>query len=216
LLEHLPAEEAERVIRGSRRRRYAAGQVIFHEDDPGDSMHVVLSGHVAVLVNHPLGQQLTYQIMGAGALVGELSLLMPGGRRSATVQALEPTETLVIGRPEFERLLRDHPTVSLVMVRLLTDHVLRLSERLREMLYLPVEARVRRRLIDVAETYGGVAAGTVVRLRQDDLASLSGAARATVNRVLRQDAAAGIVALERKRVIILDPERLRELARAGD
>ncbi|HXM53782.1 MAG TPA: Crp/Fnr family transcriptional regulator [Candidatus Dormibacteraeota bacterium] len=216
MLQHLPAEEAERVIRGSRRHRYAAGQVIFHEDDPGDSMHVILSGRVAVLVTHPLGQQLTYQIMGEGGLVGELSLLMPGGRRSATVQALEATETLAIGRREFERLLREHPPVSLLLVRLLTDHVLRLSERLREMLYLPVEARIRRRLIDVAQTYGGVAAGTVVRLRQDDLASLSGAARATVNRVLRQDAIDGIVALERRRVIILDAERLRRRARLDD
>lgn len=212
MLEHLQADEVQRVIDVSRRHHYATGEVIFHEDDLADSMHVIERGRVAVLVNNAEGKQLTFQMMGAGELVGELSLLVPDGRRSATVQALEPTVTLAIGRAEFERLLRDHPRVSEVLLRLLTAHVLRLSDRLREMLYLPVEARIRRRLLDLADTYGGVRRGTVVPLRQEDLASLSGAARATVNRVLRQDEAAGIVALERRRVIILDPDHLRRRA----
>jgi CRP/FNR family transcriptional regulator, cyclic AMP receptor protein len=212
LLEHLPAEEAERVIGVSHRRRFAAGEILFHEDDPADSMHVIQKGRVTVMVTNEEGQQLTFLVMGAGELVGELALLIPDGRRSATVQALEPTETLAIGRRDFERLRRQHPTVSEVLLQLLTAHVLRLSDRLREMLYLPVEARIRRRLLEVADAYGGARAGTVVPLRQDDLASLSGAARATVNRVLRQDVAAGVVALERRRVIILDPDGLRRRA----
>jgi CRP/FNR family transcriptional regulator, cyclic AMP receptor protein len=212
LLEHLPAEEAQRVISVSRRRRYGTGEVIFHEEDLADGMHVILSGRVASLVNNRQGQQLTYLVMGPNQVFGELSLLVPGARRSATMQALEPTETLVIGRHEFDRLRREHPNVCEALIRLLIGHVLRLSDRLREMIDLPVEARIRRRLLDVAETYGGAVAGTEVRLRQDDLASLSGAARATVNRVLRQDAAAGIVSLRRRRVTILDPHRLQQRA----
>jgi len=212
LLEQLPADVVQRVIDVSRRHTYAAGEIVFHEDDPGDSMHVIERGRVAVLVNNAEGKQLTFRVMGAGDLVGELSLLLPGGRRSATVQALEPTVTLAIGRREFDQLRREHPHVSELLLRLLTLHVLRLSDRLREMLYLPVEARIRRRLLEMAEAYGGAKAGTVVPLRQEDLASLSGAARATVNRVLRQDAAARIVALERRRVTILDPDRLRRRA----
>src|SRR2546423_7731686 len=130
MLQLLPAEEARRLVSVSHRRRYVAGEVLFHEDDAADSMHVIQRGRVAVLVHNTLGQQLTYLVMGAGELLGELSLLMPGGRRSATAQALEPTETLVVGRRDFERLLREHPAVNEVLLRLLTAHVLRLSERL--------------------------------------------------------------------------------------
>lgn len=212
MLEHLPAEEARRLISVSRKRRYGTGEVIFHEEDLADGMHVILRGRVASLVNNRHGQQLTYQVMGPREVFGELSLLVPGARRSATVQAMEPTETLVIGRHEFERLRREHPKVCEWLIELLTRDVLRLSDRLREMLDLPVEARIRRRLLDVAEAYGGAVAGTLVRLRQDDLASLSGAARATVNRVLRQDERDGIVALRRRRVTILDPRRLQQRA----
>ena len=213
-MEDLPAEEAQRLIDVSRRCRYAAGEVVFHEQDRADCVHVILSGRVAAVVTSPLGQQLTYRVMGPGELFGELALLSDG-RRSATIQALEPTETLAVDRVDFERLRRERPVVGEALVRLLAAEVRRLSQRLREALSVPVETRVRRRLMDLAEAYGGAKPGTVVPLKQEDLASLSGAARPTVNRVLREEAALGVVSVERGRVVVIDPERLRRRAASG-
>jgi CRP-like cAMP-binding protein len=212
VLEGIPAEQAERIRRAARRRRFAAGEVVFHEGDTGDTVHLVLKGRLAVLVTSSYGQQLTYEVVSAGEFFGELGLLSDDHVRSATVRAFEATETLAISRGDFERLRSEHPSVTELLVRILTQRVLRLSEQLRESVHLPVEVRIRRRLLRLGELYGGGAPGTQVPLTQEDLAALTGTARATVNRVLRQDAQNGIVELGRHRVTILDPEALARRA----
>lgn len=183
-----------------------------HEGDPADSVHVIVKGRVASLVNSRLGQHLTFSIMGEGELFGELALLSTEGQRSATIRALEATETLRVGREDFQRLRLQTPEVSEILIQLLVRRVLRLSQHLREALHVPVEARICRRLLELAALYGSSAPGTVIPLSQDDLAGLTGAARATVNRVLREEERRGVVALRRRRVTIVDPGGLRRRA----
>ena len=208
MLDELPEEEAERVVRAARRRRFAAGEVVFHEGDPADSLHVVVRGRVAVQVTSRYGQHLTYSIQGPGEITGELALLRGDGLRTATVRALEPTETLAIHRQDFERLREEHPAFERLLVKILVARVLKLSEELQEVLYQPVEVRIRRRLLSLSRVYGDGGPGTVVPLTQDELAGLAGVARATVNRVLRQEEQRGVVRLDRRRVTIMDPVEL--------
>lgn len=203
------------LIGASRRRRYASGEVIVHEGDPADSLHLIRRGHVAITVTTPIGHQLMFTVMGPGEGFGELSLLS-GGHRTATARALEPTETLVLNEALLERLRRDDPSVGEAMLRALSVQVLRLSSRLAEHLYLPVEARIRRRLLDLCDLYEQVDGRTTIPLSQDELAELSGAARPTVNRVLRQDQDRGVVELGRRRITVLDRDALRRRARAAD
>jgi CRP-like cAMP-binding protein len=212
VLDELPEEEAERIVRSARRRRFAAGEVVFHEGDPADSLHMIVSGRVAVQATSRYGQQLTYSIQGPGELTGELALLRKDSFRSATVRALEPTETLAIHRRDFDRLREEHPAIEKLLVQILVARVLKLSEELHEVLYQPVEVRIRRRLLAMGRVYGDGAPGTVVPLTQDDLAGLAGVARATVNRVLRQEEERGLVRLDRHRVTILDPTELARRA----
>ncbi|HWV85415.1 MAG TPA: helix-turn-helix domain-containing protein, partial [Capillimicrobium sp.] len=87
------------------------------------------------------------------------------------------------------------------------------SEQLVEALYLPADTRVRRRLLDAVAAYGPVERGTAVPLTQEELASLAGTSRATVNKVLREEQAAGTVELSRGRTTLLDPPALERKAR---
>ncbi len=83
----------------------------------------------------------------------------------------------------------------------------RLSEQLVDALYLPAETRVRRRLLDVARAYagdGGEPDGAQVPLTQEELASLAGTSRATVNKVLREEQEQGAIELGRGRTTVLD------------
>ena len=75
--------------------------------------------------------------------------------------------------------------------------------------HVDAETRVRRRLVDLAATYEG----GVVPLTQEDIAAMAGTSRATVNRVLREEARLGVVALARGRTTVLEPGELR--ARCG-
>jgi CRP-like cAMP-binding protein len=100
-------------------------------------------------------------------------------------------------------------------VRILAARVARLSNRLQEALYVAVDTRVRRCVLEVAKLYGG-APGTVIPLTQDDLAGIAGTARATVNRVLRQEELHGSLRLGRHRVTVIDPEGLARRAELED
>lgn len=208
-LEGLPEQEKQRLLASARRHQYSAGEVVFHEGDPADSLHVVQRGRVAAGITTSYGNQVTFAITGEGEVFGDLALITPDAQRSTTIVALEPTETLAIYRSDFERLRREHPQVTDFLLRILADRVRSLSERLTEALYVPVEVRIRRRLLEVAEGYPG----GVVPLTQDQLGGLAGAARATVNRVLRVEAEKGTLRLERARITVLDRTGLASRAR---
>lgn len=212
MLDKLPPGEAQLLISAARRRRFAAGETLFHEGDLADTLHVIMRGRVAITVSSPYGQQLMFSILSMGEFFGELALLSTNHLRTATARALEPTETLSIHRNEFDRLRHEHPQVEELLIGLLAARVQRLSEQLRDALYLSVELRIRRRILALTELYGQGNPGTVIPLTQDELAELSGTARATVNRVLRNEQNLGSVRLGRHRIVVTDPEALSRRA----
>src|SRR5918999_6592762 len=109
ILDGLPEEDARRVLAATRRRGFGRREVLFHEGDPGDSLHLIDRGRVAVRITTPLGDAATVGVLGRGDVVGEMAVLEEGGRRGATVMALEATETLSIDRSAFLELRRRYP-----------------------------------------------------------------------------------------------------------
>ena len=208
LLGDVPEEDVARLLSTARRRRFAKGEVLFHEGDPATSVHLIDHGRVAVCVTTPGGEVATLDVLAAGDVVGELALLSPECERSATVVALEPVQTHSLGQSDFARLRREYPSVEEVLVQLLATRVRRLDARLLEALYVPADRRVRRRLLELAELYGDE-----VALTQEDLAGLAGTTRATVNRILRQEERDGAVSLSRGKVRLLDRHALSRRAR---
>ena len=212
LLADLPAEDVRTLLAAARRRTFDKGEVVFHRDDPADSLHLVVRGRFAARITTPLGDSVLFDVIGPGQSFGELALLLADARRSATVEALEEGETRSVFRDDFARLQRTHPGVKDVLLRLLADGLRRSTDRLVEAHYVDAETRVRRRLVELCDVYGAAESGVVVPMTQEDLAAMAGTARATANRVLRQEEERGSVALARGRVTILSRT---ELCRRG-
>lgn len=208
LLEGMPADDVRGVLAIARRRTFSKGEVVFHRDDPAESLHLVARGRFAVRVTTPLGDNALLDVLGPGDAFGELALLLPDARRSATVSALEEGETRSVYRDDFVRLQKSHPGVKDVLLRLLAEQLRRVTERVVEAHYVDADTRVRRRVLELAEVYGDAGGAAVVPLTQEDLAAMAGTSRATVNRVLREEEKRGAVALERGRVTLLDPDGL--------
>jgi CRP-like cAMP-binding protein len=101
--------------------------------------------------------------------------------------------------------------VNRVLIGFLAREVRRQNQLLLEALYVPVEKRVLRRLLELAETYDG--RDGEIPLTQEQLAELAGTSRATVNKVLREEQERGAVELRRGRTIVLQPEELERRAR---
>lgn len=195
------------------RRSYRKAETLFHEGDPGDSLHLIDKGRVAIRVTTRAGDEAILAVLGRGDSFGEQALLSPTARRTASAVALEPVETRVLLRTDFEQLLVEQPSVEHFLVQVLATTVRRLSNLLVEAMYLPVDQRVVRRLADLAEVYATDGAPIDVPLRQDQLASLAGSTRSTTNRVLQQLVDASIVELARGRIVILDVAALADRSR---
>jgi CRP/FNR family cyclic AMP-dependent transcriptional regulator len=212
LLADIPPEDVQQLLSIARRRTFSRNEVVVHRGDPADSLHLIVSGRYGVRITTPLGDTALIAVRGPGDAFGELALVSPDAKRSATVVALEPGETRSIYRDDFVRLQHEHPGVNAVLVHLLAQEVRRLSDRLAEAYYVDADTRVRRRLVELAGQHGGEGAATI-SLTQEALAEMGGTSRATVNRVLRDEQKQGTVKLGRGRTVVLELDPLVRRAR---
>jgi CRP-like cAMP-binding protein len=211
LLEPLSEDQRRQVLAAARRRKFGRHEVVFHDGDPGDTLHLVVKGHFAVRIGTPLGDIATVRIVGPGEHFGELAVLSPGPRRGSVV-SIENGETLSLHRDDVDQLRERIPGIEAMLTVALVAEVRRLAAALVDALYVPVEKRVWRRLHELAAMYEG-AVPLSIPLTQDDLAQLAGTTRSTANRTLRAGEAGGVVELSRGRITILNVDGLRRLAR---
>lgn len=220
LFDGVPAHTLSAVATDARRRRFRRGQVIFHEGDPAETLHVIDAGRVKVTLVSPDGNEAILAVLGTGDFFGELALL-DSGPRSATAQAMEKTETLEVNRNGFGTLLEDTAVRKRVLERvaIAMRRVDRQIERLR---FLDLTGRVALHLFDLAHEQGDRQDGSdtlsgpaVVLLpyRQADLAAMVGASRQAVSRTLRELEREGLLQADGRRIMI--PDLLRLERRAG-
>jgi CRP-like cAMP-binding protein len=217
LLRALPTEVRGSLLDRCRRRHYGRGAYLVYEGDPGDSLHLITKGRVAVLVGGAQGNPFAVALMGPGDFFGEQALLNARAVRSATIQALEPTETLVINRGDFEELRRRHPEVDRLLIGVLAQMVDRLTRQVAELTETPGTVRIYRRIVALAELYGrnrdAPDATVEVPLTQDQLASLAGVHLRLTSRVLGEARAAGLLDTNKGRLVVKDLAGLRKRAR---
>ena len=211
LLASLSDVEREQVLKAARRRVFARGEIVFHEGDPSDSLHLVASGRLAVRSSTEGGDTITLNILSPGSYFGELSLLRDGGPRlrSATVLALEAAETLSLSAKAFRELCGTHPQVEQLVSTLLAQRVEELSDRLLEALYVGMDRRVYRRLLELSDIYAPGSEAATIPLTQTNLADLVGGSRPSVNQVLQKLAAQNIVSLTRGSIEVRDLPSLK-------
>lgn len=208
LLDGVPEEELHRILVAARRRTFGRNEVVFHQGDPADSMHMIRKGRFAVRVRTPVGDVATIAIFGPGDAFGELALVGDETDRSATVISLEQSETVSISRVDLDRLRHEQPQVNELLVKLLSARLRRTNALLAEALYVPADRRVIHRLRELAQLYSQEEGETTIPLTQEEIATLAGTSRATVNRVLRAEEKAGALELTRGRTVVRDASRL--------
>lgn len=209
LLAGVPDEYVRELLSIARRRRFVRNEVVFHRDDPADSLHLIVKGRFSIRIMTPLGETVTVGVRGPGDAFGEMALVADGARRAATITALEEAETFAVYVTDFQRLRKEHPSVNEVLIAFLAGEVRRQNELVLEALYVPAEKRVLRRLRDLAGLYSGE---EPIALTQEQLAEMAGTSRATVNRVLQEERARGTIELRRGATRVLDIDALRRRA----
>jgi CRP/FNR family cyclic AMP-dependent transcriptional regulator len=198
----LGEEDARRLRASARRRRFGRGEVVFHRGDPADTMHLVTDGLVAIRVQTRLGEVATLEVAGPGHCFGELALLRGEHTRSATAQAITTAETLALSAHDLDELRRHTQGLDQQLIDLLGGRVVELTDRLLDALYTPATRRVRQLIDALADQYRQPDGTAAIPLTHDELASLAGTSRLTVERVLHELRESGRVQTRRGRITV--------------
>jgi CRP/FNR family transcriptional regulator, cyclic AMP receptor protein len=196
-----------------RRRRFRRGEVIFHQGDPGDSLHIVGGGAVKIVLPSAEGDEAIIATLRPGDFFGELALL-DGAPRSATAAALEPCETWALPREAFRAQLDRDPELRDALLAGLAHELRRLTGHVEELHFLDLAGRLAMRLARLARETDP--SSREVRLdwpfTQSDLAAMIGGTRQSVNKLLSGFVDDGLVVIERDTLIIPDVEALARQA----
>lgn len=185
--------------------------IIFHKDSPGETTYIIESGKVRIFVLSESGQEISVRVYGTGEVFGELSML-DGLPRSAGAAAMEETHVFALHREDFLELLKAYPHMASGIVATLSSRVRYTTEYAESLAFLDVDGRVAKRLLELTEQHGVQTPDGMeiaLQLTQSDLASLVGATRERVNKVLGAFRAQGLIELDGHRIIVRDRRGLK-------
>jgi CRP/FNR family cyclic AMP-dependent transcriptional regulator len=212
----LEEADLQRIAQLAVPRSFETGQVVFREEDRSDTCYVVHFGRARAVHDHGDGRTITLATFGPGDIFGELALF-EDERRSATVEALEPTSVLAVLGPDMRRLMAEHPQIAMRLLIALARRLRESNERLARRSFQTVQSRVASALSElVAQAQLPASAapsepgeGIPVFATQADLAKLAGSSRESASRFLAVLERAGVISQGRGRLVVHDPEALR-------
>jgi CRP/FNR family cyclic AMP-dependent transcriptional regulator len=191
-------------------RDFDPGQVVFREGDSSDTCYIVHSGRARAVREHSDGRTITLATFGPGDIFGELAMF-EDERRSATVEAVEPTIAVAVLGPDMRRLMTEHPGIATRLVIALGRRLRESNERLSRQSFQTVQSRVAVVLHDLVQQE--IAAGAsptevLLTATQADLAQLAGSSRESASRFLAVLERAGVISQGRGRLTVHDPRAL--------
>jgi serine phosphatase RsbU (regulator of sigma subunit) len=104
-------------------RDLAEGEILFRDGDEGEALFVVVEGLLDVLMGEGTPDERVVAQRKQGEYVGEMSLLLPGGKRTAAVRAALKTRLLVLTRPDFESLVQRRPGLLIAIAQVLSERL---------------------------------------------------------------------------------------------
>jgi CRP-like cAMP-binding protein len=187
------------------------GRVFYRPEDPGERLFLLRQGRVQLYRISPEGKKLVIATLGPGALFGEMALL---GQQmhNAFAEAMEDCSIMVMSRADLERLMLNDPMIGRRILALTQKRLNDAEARLEDMAFKGIPARLASLLLRLAADQDD---DSITGLTHQDLAETIGTYRETATQVLNDLKAAGLIEIGRKRITIVDAERLRAIAEAG-
>jgi len=211
------ARELDALVPAARAITVAARDEVFHKGDAGSQLYVVVDGRLKALTTSSEGDDVVFNVMGPGEVFGEMALLSEAPR-SATVQAIERCELLVLDRRDLFAFLRRNPDVAVRMLTVVVERLVRVSELVEDIQFLKLPVRLAKKFVLFAERYGRPGKNGAVKidlkLSQEEWGDLVGTTRESVNKQMREWGDEGLIEIDAGFVTLLRPEAFERLAAA--
>jgi CRP/FNR family cyclic AMP-dependent transcriptional regulator len=209
LFSQLGDEELARISEPARERSYPKNSVILFEDDPGDSLFVVVTGQVKVVLIGEDGREVILSVLGPGNFFGEMALI-DDEPRSAHVIAMEDANLLVLRREDFQHCLEQAPRIAFGLLRAMSHRLRHADTKIGGLVLLDVNGRVARLLLDLAKENDGV--NITKRITHHTIAQMIGSSRETVSRTIRDLGERGLIEVSRRAIVIKNRRALEAAA----
>jgi len=213
-LGELGAEEWQELDRCAVRREFDAGETVFEPTPDPHSVYLLESGLVRIYRLWSSGAEATLGFVAPGEVFGELAGFGEYHRESFA-EAQEPSLVWKIPAELFRSWVRTRPRLVVEVTRQMGDRLKRIESRVESLVFRDVRSRVALVLLELAEDFGESVNGCHVLdlgLSQGELATLIGTTRQSVNATIAELKQEGMIRQEGRRIELLEPERLRELA----
>jgi len=208
LLRSASDEVIDAVATASQLRAFRRGQMVFTRGDPSDTLFVVISGRVKVVVRSADGGELTLTIIQPGGVFGELGLA-DGGPRSADADALDECQLLLVPLQTVQSICAREPSVAQALLNSTTATLRRLTEAASDLVFLDLPRRVAKVLLSLPRGDDGVIRPA---LSQEELAHQAGGTRQSINATLRGFERRGWIEVHDRAVTIRQVPALRRFA----
>jgi CRP/FNR family transcriptional regulator/CRP/FNR family cyclic AMP-dependent transcriptional regulator len=212
LFANLADEDIRELMAAAKRRAFRAGEVIFHRDDPGQVLYMIKEGKVKICIISPDGQEISLAVFGKGEAFGEFALL-DGLPRSADAIAMEKVECYTLQRSDFHNAIMKNPKIAIQVLEALTKRLRNTDNMVEDLIFLDVYGRVAKKLLELADAHGVKTDDGVridVRLTQQELASMVGASRESVNKVMGYFTEKDFISTDKHRITL---HRIADLKR---
>ncbi len=209
LLGALPAADLAAIAAAARLRTVRRGQVVFSAGDPGDTLIVVVSGRVKVVVRSADGAELTLTVVPLYGVFGELSVA-DSGPRSADAETLEDSQLLLIPRETIQRACAQQPALAQALTGSLAATLRRLTEATSDLVFLDLPRRVAKVLLSQPRGADGRIRS---RMSQQELSHQAGSTRQSVNAALRGFERRGWIRVRDRAVFVQQEAALGAFAR---
>jgi CRP/FNR family transcriptional regulator len=208
LFKELPDDALARMVDVVLTRSYAPGEIIIFGGDPCEAAYFVAEGHVRVYRLSRNGREQDLARLGPGQAFNTVPPFQTQGANHATVEALTPVTAFVITKDDLRRLTGECPELALALLQDFADRLHHLTNLVEDLALRTVRERLARFLLHHAGE-----SGVARRWTQDEIAAHLGTVRDVVGRTLRAFVDAGLVQMDRQRIVLLDREGLEAEAR---
>lgn len=188
-------------------RRYARGQVVIEEGDPGGDVLVVAEGRLRILIRSPEGLDVVLGFAVVGDTIGEVSLF-DGAPRAASVEAAENSLVVVVPGSAVRQVIRDHPDLAEEIIRQQAVLIRRSTGMVADLVFLDLPRRVAKFVMERVGPDDRAELG----VSQSELAAAVGGVRQSVNAALRGFERRGWVHISGRTVAVRDRDALARYA----
>ncbi|HEY6498123.1 MAG TPA: Crp/Fnr family transcriptional regulator [Streptosporangiaceae bacterium] len=208
LLGLVPDVDRKALAAASRIRAFGRGQVVFTAGDPGDTLVVVVSGRVKVVLHSADGGELTLTMVGPGEVLGDISVA-DGGPRSTDAETLADSRLLLVPQDAVREVCARVPAAANALTGSLAATLRRLTESASDLVFLDLPRRVAKSLLSQPRGRGGIIEPS---LSQEELAHQAAGTRQSVNAALRGFERRGWIEVRGRAVLVKEPAALDRFA----